>query len=150
MKKFKALDKILRIWFVFATILLLFSFNNNSQEYIPIWFQEYGVEVRSIPQIGDTMHYNKSSKEDFKFVFYDSKGQCYCERYVNGKLFEKGYFENSLDTLKRYVSSRSSSGNNSPVRVQKYFQPIKNGVWKIYNNGKVSKTENYTMGGIQY
>ena len=138
-----------RLFVISVIFLLSASFNSKKENYIPIWFDEYDVEIRAISKIADTIFYNKSSIEDFKFVFYDARGKCYCERYLNGKLFERGNFENSLDTLKRYVSGRSSNGETSPIKVQIYFEPLKSGEWMIYKSGKVVKKQQYILGIIQ-
>jgi hypothetical protein len=37
---------------------------------IPIFFEEYGIEILDIPKLGDTILYNVSSKDDFKLVFF--------------------------------------------------------------------------------
>lgn len=133
-------------------ILLPFFFISSfaSAQYtvklpIPIYIKAYGVEILEVEKIGDTIDYEKSSIERFKFVFYDLKGKCYMERYVNNKLSEKGYYENSLDTLKRYVSGRNNNGTTSPIYVQSYFEPLKNGLWLTYKYGK-EKKEEYVMG----
>ncbi len=51
--------------FILFSICIVFvsltAFKRIAQDYIPIWFQEYGVEIRSIDKIGDTLLYNKSS-----------------------------------------------------------------------------------------
>ncbi len=112
--------------------------NQVTQVNIPIYFTEHDVEIRSIGKLYDTVLFEKSNKEKFRFVFFDKLGKCYSERYVNGKLFQKGYYENSLDTLKRYVSSRNLNGPGSKIIVQKYFEPLKNGSWVTYG---VTKTD---------
>ncbi len=146
----RPLYKSVTIFALAAVALCHLSFLPRRQDdSVLIWFRQYGVQIRSIERLGDTIDYKVSSKEHFKFVFFDTRGKSYCERFRSGKLYEQGYFENSLDTLKVYVSSRDLNGNHSPVRVQKYFEPVKNGIWKIYSNGKVVKTETYTMGGIE-
>jgi hypothetical protein len=114
---------------------------------IPIYFSEYKVEVEYIPALRDTFLFNNSSMEDFKFVFYDKRGKCYCERYLNKILVEKGNYENSLDTLKRYHSTRKSNGS-APLSVEKYFQPVRNGMWIFYKGKNVIK-KNYKMGVLQ-
>ena len=133
----------------FIPVLLLCAFLSGFKifyrEAVPIYFEEYGVEILAIPKLGDTLHYNVSSKEDFKFVFFSRKGKCYCERYLNRVLYEKGYYENSIDTLKRYVSGRRSNGKTSPIEVQKYFEPLKNGKWVVYKGLKELR-EVYVMG----
>jgi hypothetical protein len=126
--------------------IFLFSFKGYSQTPIEIYFPEYSVTIREIPKLGDTLKHNYSSIEDYKFVFYDRKGKCYCERYINKKLYEKGTYENSLDTLKRYTYGRSFDGRGSaPIKVVTYFQPLKNGEWTISKDGKVIK-KTYVMG----
>jgi len=130
MKLLLQLNRILLI-----ILIIVFWGFKKKDESIPIYFPKYGVEIWN-PKINDTLFYNKSSKEDFRFVFASTKGQCYCEKYVFKKLFEKGYFENSLDTLKRYVSGRFSSGRSTQIIVQRYFEPLKNGNWIKYINGK--------------
>ena len=113
----------------------------------PIIFKEYGVQINEIEKLKDTIFYEKSSIETFKFIFYDKKGKCFCEHFVNGKIFEKGNYENSLDTLKRYVSGRKRAGT-TPIFVQSYFEPLKDGVWIIYK-GKTIIKEQYEMGLIK-
>lgn len=139
------MKNLIKYWWLFVVFCPLFAFRNDSEESVPIYFSEYGVTVLEINKLGDTLHYNKSSKENFKFVFYDERGKCYCERYVNNVLQEKGYYENSLDTLKRYTSGRFANGKTSPMKVQKYFQPLKNGEWIIRKGGREVK-EIYSMG----
>jgi hypothetical protein len=124
------------------------GFKIEETNLIPIRFEEFGIEVIDIPKLGDTLYYNKSSKEEFKFIFFDCKGKCYCERYINKKIYQKGNFENSLDTLKQYVSGRNSNGKTSPMRIESYFEPFKNGEWVTYMNKKIIK-ENYVMGILQ-
>jgi hypothetical protein len=123
-------------------------FGGFQDKIVPIYFSESGITLHSIPRMMDTLYYNKGEREDFKFVFYDNRGKCYCERYINKKLYEKGYYENSPDTLIRYVSVRFSTGKSSPRKAQRYFQPLKNGIWTVYRGGKEVKEE-YFMGVLQ-
>ena len=116
------------------------------KENIPISFSEYGIVIYQIKTLGDTLYHNRSSKEKFKLVFLDYKGGCYCERYLGGNLIEKGFYENSLDTLKHYIYSRIPEGGIASIRVEKYFQPIRTGDWFFYHNGKEFKHEKYQHG----
>jgi hypothetical protein len=117
----------------------------SDSDPILIIFKEYGVQIYAVEKLGDTIYYEKNSVEKFKFVFSDRRGKCYCERYVRNKLFQKGNYENSLDTLKRYVSSRSNHGITSPIKVQCFFEPLKDGLWITYKNNKQIKEE-YKLG----
>lgn len=137
---------MLKYAILLALTVGLFSLKqNNNVDFIPSIFKDYGVQINHVEKIGDTVYYEKSSIEKFKFVFYDSMGKCYCERFIKGKIFQKGYYENSLDTLKRYVSRRSNHGLTSTITVQLFFEPLKNGTWITYKNNKEIKEE-YVMG----
>jgi len=128
---------------------LLFSFGfakHKIQEPVVIHYREYHVQIRQVKSFGDTIRYNRSSKEDFKVVVYEPLGKSYLERYLNGQLIEAGHYENSLDTLKRYVGSRDLNGNHGPLRVVKYFEPLKHGIWITYKNGKSVKKQRYILG----
>lgn len=132
--------------FILINVVIFFnSQNSNVQKIIPIEFPEYNVLVESSFKLEDTILQKYSHNEYFKFVFFDLKGKCYCERYIDGKLCEKGYFGNSLDTLKKYVSGKYIHGKASKISVFEFFQPLKNGEWIIYKNG-VAKKELYIMG----
>jgi hypothetical protein len=124
------------------------AFNNSDSNNIPVIIPEYRVEIYTNSRLNDTLNYRISNNEHFRFVFFDEKGKCYCERYIKNKLYQKGFYENSLDTLRRYVSSRDGSGQHSPIKVQQYFQPLKNGVWITYKGSKKIK-ETYSMGVLQ-
>jgi hypothetical protein len=130
---------------VFSLFLFVFATKANAQISIPIIISEFGIEIRDIPRIGDTVYYKKSNKEKFRLVFYDKMGKCFIEHYINNRLSEKGNFGNSLDTLKRYVSSRDMDGNQSEIRVQAFFQPIKDGDWVILQGDKMIH-EKYSKG----
>ena len=78
--------------------------NELASTSIPIYFNEFDVKILNLPKAGDTLVYTKSGNEYFKFIIYDPMGKSYCERYLGGKMYEKGNFENSLDTLKKYIS----------------------------------------------
>ena len=54
-----------------------------------------------------------------------------------GKLVAEAIYEESLDTLKRYSVGRSAVIDTSTLSVMKYFQPLPDGIWKFFNNGKV-------------
>jgi hypothetical protein len=135
---------------VIALLILFpnFSFEHHQEEEPVIYFREYKIEIRSIDKLNDTLSYNKSSKEDFKIVFFDKRGSCYLERFFNHKLYQRGYYTNSLDTLKRYVSGRDLQGDQSIISVQKYFEPLKNGEWVTYE-GKKKIKETYLSGIVQ-
>ena len=148
MTRFK-LPGTIQLGFFFAVLFLAYGFTPHNYKGVPkIYFEEYGVEIRSTPYIGDTLTYKKSDNEYFKSVFYDKRGKCYCERYLQGKLYESGSYENSLDILKKYISGRYSSGKRTKIEVEEYYEPLKNGVWIILKNNQVIK-HTYLMGIIQ-
>lgn len=125
---------------IFSSFLIIE--NTNS---IPIYFKEFDITILNLPRVRDAIIYNKSKREYFKLIIYAPMGKSYCERYIDGKIYEKGNFENSLDTLKKYISGRYSDNSQSPIRVEKYFQPLKDGNWLIYKKGNIIY-QHYSMG----
>lgn len=97
-------------------------------------------------KIGDTVKIKYSSNTYFKFVFFNNIGKSYCEIYKDFKLYKKGYFESSLDTLKKYSYTRGVVPSFNKIYVFKYFQPLKNGIWDEYRNGKCYKRRVFDMG----
>jgi hypothetical protein len=132
-------------------LLLSFLFLNltsNAQRKWPvsIFLPEYGVylSITNDVNLNDTATIKFSATTYFKFFFFDTRGKSYCETYRNNKLYEKGYYENSLDTLKKY-SVAIGDGKSSNYRILRYFQPLKHGEWWETVKGKLVKKE-YDMG----
>ena len=132
---------------LFWSLIVHWPRSGHAQAIIPIQFPEYNVSVETPFKAGDTITYNFSGREYFRFVFFDPRGKCYCERYLNKKLYEKGYYENSLDTLKTYAAKVGGHGRSSKVFVVKFFQPLKNGEWTTFKNGVAEHTR-YDMGVV--
>jgi hypothetical protein len=97
--------------------------------------------------LNDTAKFVHSSNVYFRFVLFDPRGRSYFEIYKNNKLYAKGYYENSLDTLKDYASAVPIDGKPSKIEVVKYFRPLKNGEWVELVKGKYVKRR-YDMGVI--
>lgn len=115
---------------------------------IPMYLPEYGVylKITNDVNLNDTAKIPFSQNTYFRFVFKDSRGKSYCEVYRNNKLYEKGYYENSLDTLKKYSSAaKMNNTTGGKIKVSKYFQPLKNGEWIETKRSKFIK-KNYEMG----
>lgn len=131
---------------IFVVLFFLIFSKVNCQD-IPIYIPEYQISILKISKLNDTINYKRSNVEYYKLVFFDFKGKAYFERYKFGKLLEKGWFTNSLDTLKKYITLRSAIDSRSSIKVQKYYQPLKDGTWIIYERGS-AKSETYNAGII--
>jgi hypothetical protein len=113
---------------------------------IPIYLEKYGVYLRLTNDVNlnDTAKIPFSEDIFFRVVLFDARGKSYFEAYKNNKLYEKGYLENSLDTLKKYTVSIGGV-HDKKVKVIQYFQPLKNGLWYETVKGKLVK-KRYHMG----
>ena len=132
---------------LFLLILSTNTFSQNVKWPIPFYFNEYSRYCRLDDKVNlnDTFIFKHSSNIYFKFVLFEEKGKSYMEVYKNNKLYEKGYYENSLDTLKIYSKRLSSIKANGKIYVLKYFEPLKNGVWLETKNHKAVQRK-YSMG----
>lgn len=130
------------------TLLIVSNFNSFGQAKwpIPIYFEKYGVyrHLTNDVNLNDTAKIFFTDEIFFKLVLFDGRGKSYFEVYKNNKLFEKGYFENSLDTLKKYSVSIGGI-RDKKIKVIQYFQPLKNGIWLETVKGKVVRKK-YNMG----
>ena len=129
------------IYLLSLLIALKSTAQNNSQWLIPIHLSDYGGSYWRLPdsmKLNDTIRINYSATIYFRFVFFDSRGASYCEVFKNNKLYEKGYYLNSLDTLKTYTSNRNPglNGRGKGKKILAYFEPLRDGEWIIYKNGK--------------
>ena len=122
-------------------VLNLETRNQQATWPIDIYIPEYGYfKLNNDVKMQDTIKIVHSENIFFKFVFFSPKGKSYCEVYKKNKLYEKGYYENSLDTLKVYAIGRSADGTRvTKIQIHKYFQPLKNGQWTILENGKTTR-----------
>ncbi len=135
---------------IFILILLVMSksiFSQNAKWPIRFYFSEYGryCQLDDKVNLYDTVYIKHSKTFYFKLVLLEQKGKSYMEVHKNNKLYESGYYENSLDTLKIYARRFDGRNANSNLYILKYFEPVKNGVWTETQKGKyVTKT--YSMG----
>jgi hypothetical protein len=61
-------------------------------------------------------------------------------------LFQRGYYQSSLDTLKRYNYRKGVVPSFDKIYVFKYFEPLKHGTWEEFKAGKCIKRRVFDMG----
>ncbi|MBL7801495.1 MAG: hypothetical protein JNL95_12305 [Chitinophagales bacterium] len=97
--------------------------------------------------IDSQIEYETSAKRDYKLLVSDCKGKAIIDRCVDGKLFARYYFSNSLDTLKEYVHQVNPVTLEEKIIVYKYFEALEDGEREYFNsNGIIIKREKYVMG----
>lgn len=130
------MKRLLLIWIVILPI------KSSCQGKWPItfYFDNYEVfyKLTNEVQLFDTAKISINEKLFFKIVMFDKKGKSYFEAYENNILSEKGFYENSLDTLKKYIVQIRNPKDHR-IKVLKYFQPLKNGEWYELVDGKLEK-----------
>jgi hypothetical protein len=128
-------------------MLLLVSTSIFSQEnYQPdIYIPEVGFLGLTEINLNDTLHIKITQKKSVVIIFSEYMGKSYFEYYHNGLVQSKGYFENSLDTLKMYHKSYDVLTKTDQISILKYFQPLKHGEWYERINGRLVRRV-YKMG----
>jgi hypothetical protein len=102
----------------------------------------------------DTLSFEISNQEFHscvaKVYLLDCRGKCSFFVYdKKGNIKLKGYYENSVDTLKKYHNAKdvlNSTINKqyTVVRVLRYFSPLRENTWIFYDkNQKVVKAITY-------
>ena len=150
MLSYNSIEREIKKTVITTLLFLLFSFAVTAQYNAPVWFGIYKIKFEKVNKLADTISFYRGEDEEYRFVFFDKTGKCYCEKYFNGNLLEKGFFATSGNTSKVLVSARSSKGKTKPIRTEEWFQPVKDGEWKIYENGNEVKSEKYVMGVLQH
>jgi hypothetical protein len=114
---------------------------DNSGWELPIYFSDYPKKYIYLPdtlKLFDTIRVDYDRYVYFKIVFKETKGECYFESYKNNRIYEKGNYINSLDTLKQYTSSRGTTSVLNERRIGKkifrYFEPLRDGEWVLFTS----------------
>jgi hypothetical protein len=133
-------------YFIFSIFFFVGLIGYSQEPAIKIFLPQYGTyfDLPHHYKIGDTITWKISKDKIVRIVFYNQMGKSFSEAFENGTLIEKGYYENSLDTLKTY-SSPYRRGKRGPIRVLRYFEPVKNGLWLEFR-GKRLREVNYKLG----
>ena len=136
----------MRFCFITAFTFICYISIGQARWPIPVYYEKYGVyhHFTNDVNLKDTTKVQIREDIYFRIVLFDSKGKSYFEAYKNNRLYEKGYFENSLDTLKKYSVSIGGL-KDKKIKVFQYFHPIKDGVWFETISGRLIKRK-YVMG----
>lgn len=79
--------------------------------------------------------------------FQNCKGTMIFKQYdVDGNLLLEGAYQATRDTLKKIFTSRSAVSDEKRRSVGYYYQPLPEGVWIYYRNGKKIQTKHYLNG----
>lgn len=125
-------------------LIFVLIMKGNSQT--DIYLKEYKIYFTPKKCKDSTTQYLKDSSF-IKINLFSCKGKMNIKEFDrNGTLLATGQYEASLDTLKEYVDVFDLLGELKEIKVYKYFQPIKNGIWIYYENGEIKKKEKYRRG----
>lgn len=97
----------------------------------------------------DTIKHVMSDTQYYLCYMRDCRGEMKFEAYSNDHVIIQGEYVNSLDTLKHCVVVDDGHDPDQPmvVKVEQYFEPLKDGVWKYYDDqGNLVKKEIWERG----
>lgn len=129
-------------------IMLLFSFtlSNCSYGQIDIFLSDYKAYITPLRCNDLITHYLKDSSF-LKLQLANCKGKMSIKQYdSNGNLVLMGQYVASLDTLKEYVDVFNLVGEITAIKVYKYFQPLRDGIWVFYEMNEIKRKEKYKRG----
>lgn len=125
------------------------KFPNSTIGQIKLYFQEFNISIYSNGNYDTAkIKLDGEYKGDSLFIYFkDKRGESYFELYSKSKLKMTGYYSNAIDTLSKYIISKSLGipGNKKIFHVQKlmYQTPLPSGIWTFYNlkTKKITKQE---------
>ena len=136
-------------------LLVILFFSNCSQlkeekkhDYTPIFLKEYSIYFEPDSCICKMkVDLDVSSKGKLMIDLFDCKGRMNFQCFDStNKLIVEGSYINSLDTLKKYSIGRSAITDESKVDILSYFEPLPDGLWSYYKNGKKIKNVMFEKG----
>lgn len=135
---------------ILITLSLFFSKKIMAQvhekEYLQVYLKEFSIYFLPDSCVCK-MNLDLSSKEKMTINLFDCKGKMSFKIFNSkGKLTVEGFYINSLDTLRKYSIGKSAIDGSKKIEVMNYFQPLPEGVWNYYKEGKIIKSVHYKEG----
>lgn len=126
---------------LFIIIVQGFVMRTFSQFFFTLRYEQFGVEYRPVKIPDTATFYNLEKYPNNKLIIYivDTKGKSYFELIdKHNSVVMKGDYSNSIDTLCRYVFSKTLGNTDQKFHYKvftiKYFQPLKSGTWSYFNS----------------
>jgi hypothetical protein len=149
------MDKWLLIFIIDFFISILSFGQVRLKCSIPIEIPEYQIyinpfHINHYPDADTTINIRGNRK--IKLRIFNCQGDMFLEEMdSSGNLIIAGSFCKSLDTLSDYVTQIDpSEPYYREVAIQKYFIPLKSGIWLYYNNNQIIKKEVWYRGVQQF
>jgi hypothetical protein len=121
-----------------SSILILVNQGTLKSEKIRIKLAEYNYTFIPQHKCRDTFFTKIEGNRFLKIYLFSCKGQMNVECYnEDSVIIEKGSYENSLDLLKNYYFANNATEHKTKIKVANYYQPLRNGIWYFYNEGKL-------------
>ncbi len=118
----------------------------TASSQVDIYLRDYKTYITPMKCRDSLIQYIKDSSF-VKINLFNCKGKMSIKEFDNnGALLVTGQYEASLDTLKEYVDVFNLCGEIIAIKVYKYFQPLRTGVWIFYENQIVKRREKYKRG----
>lgn len=128
-------------------ISIVLSFNKTiAQKRYPIYIDV--LNQNYLPYKLNQWDTLKLANGNFAYIYLiDYRGSMYFKLSKKNKIISEGKYLNSLDTLKHYVESYSPIDGVATLEVSKYFSPIKDSTWLIFDlKTKKSIKQNFVRG----
>lgn len=130
---------------VIPVIFLVTSYLNSVGQ-IDIYLRDFKINMTPKKCNDQRVIYLPDSSY-IKVNLINCKGKMTIQQFDHGGLLIlRGEYSASLDTLKEYASEYDLFGDLTKIKVHKYFEPLKNGVWFYYQNSQISRREEYKKG----
>lgn len=132
-------------------ILLITSmaFVGTQKGHYRIKLKEYDITLIPNNCKDSILKIDQLNNRFFKIFLKDCKGalKLECYRLADSLLQEEGSYISSLALLSSYTNSVNPTTGETKVAVSKYYQPLRNGVWRYYDYSGI-RTETYKRGVV--
>lgn len=117
-----------------------------------IYLEDYRYTFLPNEKCNDTLIDTLGNGHIIKLNLFNCMGQIDLECYYKNSLLEKGAYCASLGMLKKYSYFKMYIPDKYPGHVKSFFkiisfyQPLRDGIWCFYNDGRLYMKKNYDKG----
>ena len=139
------------IGFTVIFILLFAAFKNKSKTKPLIYYPEINKNIDPPKKYPGTRAIILRRVDSAEVEIYNDMGKSYLKLFQRGgNIKYEGEYIESIGLLHRYIEYMDPNSLEKSIRIQEYYQPLKDGKWIYYNDtGKIIKEVTYAKGIVK-
>ncbi|GAO44443.1 hypothetical protein [Flavihumibacter petaseus] len=124
------------------------GFNLSNSQNRPIYLLEFDCTIQPISaSCNEKISAELEDGTSLTVQLSDCKGRMHITQLKNKIIVQEGDYINSLGLLRKYYTRVDGISGKQSIRIFEYYQPLRNGTWRYYNDkGKLIKQQMFNKG----